>query len=73
MAVDLVAAMEIGRAYWIMYVCRDIGYGVEEGSGEFIYRGGPDWTGKHTFTPVGGGPDIYLFADEIAHADGGDR
>lgn len=60
--------LEIGRAYWITYESRDIGYGVEEGHREFVYRGGPDWTGKHAFAPVGGGPEICLFPDEIKEA-----
>lgn len=65
MAADLLASLEIGRCYWISYECRDIGYGVETGCGEFVYRGpSGDW-GKHEFTPVGGGPPIYLFPDEI--------
>jgi hypothetical protein len=54
-----------GTAYWITFIRRDIGYGVESGSGCFVYCGGPDWTGKHTFTPDGGGQEIYLFPDEI--------
>lgn len=49
--------------YQIDYDCRDIGYGPESGSGEFIYRGPAD--GKHKFAPVDGGPPIYLFPDEI--------
>jgi hypothetical protein len=56
----------IGHAYWIDYACRDIGYGTETGSDEFVYRGQSDHWGKHEFTPVGGGPVIYLFPDEIA-------
>lgn len=60
--------LEPGCAYWVGYRCRDIGYGIEEGHAEFVYRGGPDWTGKHEFAPVGGGPTIYLFPDEIEEA-----
>jgi hypothetical protein len=59
------AALEAGRSYWITYECRDIGYGVESGDGEFVYRGASDGWGKHAFTPAGGGPTIYLFADEV--------
>ncbi len=59
--------LEPGCCYWIAYKCRDIGYGVETGDGEFVYHGYGDW-GKHAFTPVGGGPDIYLFPDEIKDA-----
>jgi hypothetical protein len=64
----LVASLEVGRCYWVTYECRDIGYGIEADYAEFVYRGGPDWTGKHEFEPVGGGPTIYLFPDEIKDA-----
>ena len=57
--------LQVNHTYQITYVCRDIGYGVEEGEGEFVYRGAAAG-GKHEFTPVGGGPTIYLFPDEIA-------
>lgn len=65
--------LEVGYAYWVTYDCRDIGYGSEQGSNEYVYRGGPDWTGKHEFTPVGGGPPIYLFPDEITDVSQGGR
>jgi hypothetical protein len=60
--------LETGRSYWITYECLDIGYGVESGHAAFVYCGGPDWTGKHTFTPVGGVAEIYLFPEEITDA-----
>jgi hypothetical protein len=60
--------MEVGCAYWITYECRDIGYGIESGYSEFVYRGGPDWTGKFQFDPLDGEAPIYLFPDEIKDA-----
>ena len=63
-----IADLEINHSYWITYECRDIGCGVEAGDGEFVYRGVFDDWGKHEFTPVGGGPAIYLFPDEIKDA-----
>lgn len=63
---DLIA-FEAGRVYWIAFDCRDIGYGPEEGCGEYVYRGPASW-GKHKFTPVGGGPTRLLFPDEITDA-----
>ena len=62
---DTLNELQAGRTYWISYECRDIGYGPENGYNEFVYRGGPDWTGKYEFQPVGGGSTIYLFPDEI--------
>jgi hypothetical protein len=62
---DLIADLEVDRACTIAWESRDIGYGIESGFGEFVYRGGPDWTGKHTFTPADGQDPIYLFPDEI--------
>ena len=58
-------SLPIGHTYWLTCECRDIGYRVETGDGEFMYRGGPDDWGKHEFEPVDGGPVIYLFPDEI--------
>jgi hypothetical protein len=67
---DLTTALKVNRAYEITYECRDIGYGVESGIAEFVYRGRTDaLAGKHEFTPVGGGPTIYLFPDEITNVD----
>jgi hypothetical protein len=60
-------ALEPGRAYEITFECRDIGYGPETGSGEYVYRGVDAW-GKRAFAPVGGGETVYLFADEITGA-----
>lgn len=65
MSVHQMPPLEVGRAYWVTWTGRDIGYGVEEGYREYVYRGGPDWTGKHEFAPVGGGDTVYLFPDEI--------
>lgn len=45
--------------------CRDIGYGVEEGSGEYLRLTVKDWTGKTEYRPAHGGHTIYLFDDEI--------
>ena len=54
--------------YDITYRCRDIGYGVEEGEGEYVYRGRETMAGKLILTPTDGGPTIYLFDDEIVDA-----
>jgi hypothetical protein len=54
-------------SYQIAWDCRDIGYGPEEGSRQFTYRGPASW-GKHEFTPDSGGPPVYLFPDEITDA-----
>ena len=62
---SLAASLVVGHCYWIAYECRNIGYDVEAGDGEFVYRGLFDDWGKHQFTPAGGGPAIYLFPDEI--------
>lgn len=59
--------LEIGHTYWITWECRDIGDGVEKGGGEYVYRGWADW-GKHAFTPIGDGPERYLFPDEVKDA-----
>ena len=64
------AALEINHAYQITYECRDIGYGVEAGEGEFIYRGQFDAWGKHEFSPVDGGATVYLFPDEVTSFEG---
>lgn len=53
------------HVYIIHYRCRDIGYGVEEGFAEVVYRGLFDSWGKHEWQPVDGAPTIYLFEDEI--------
>jgi hypothetical protein len=63
-------ALTPGHCYRISYECRDIGYGPEDGYGEFVYRGLIDDWGKHEFSPVGGGPEIYLFPDEITNVEG---
>lgn len=49
----------------IDYRCRDIGYGVEEGTIEAFWTGDVDWIGKLTVRPVDGSPTMYLFEDEI--------
>lgn len=51
----------------VTYSCRDIGYGIEEGTdrGDWGQR---DWTGKRQFhlaAPQGEVTDLYLFDDEI--------
>jgi hypothetical protein len=45
--------------------CRDIGYGVEEIAGEYIFAGEIDTWGKPTLYSTDGEPTIYLFTDEI--------
>lgn len=67
METDQLAHLTPNCTYWISYECRDVGYGPENGYAEFVYRGGPDWTGKREFEPVGGGPVIFLFPDEITN------
>lgn len=47
------------------YRCRDIGYGVEEDIGEYVYRGVGEAGAPHVFEPRHGGRPIYLFGDEI--------
>ena len=73
----LLAAMgatvvEPGRCYWITYECIDIGHGVESGHEEFVYRGvvceDDPGAEKLHFSPVGGGPELYLFPEEITDA-----
>lgn len=55
----------------ITYKCRDIGYGIEEGTIEGFWTGETDSWGKLTIRPVGSsGPygetlPFYLFPDEI--------
>lgn len=61
--------LEKSRAYWIKWKARDIGYGVERGSSEYIYRGRESLAGKRVFDPVGGGETIYLFDDEIVYCE----
>jgi hypothetical protein len=60
--------LETGRRYWVVYTCRDIGYGPESGEGEFVYGGETGGFGKHTFTPADGGEQIFLFPDEVIDA-----
>lgn len=61
--------LDAGRVYWVKWRARDIGYGIERGSDEYIYRGGPDTWGKYEFQPVGGGETVYLFGDEIIYCE----
>jgi hypothetical protein len=56
--------LNVGDGVWMSYVCRDIGYGVEEDNGEFIYRGREQY-GKYTFASCDSGELIYLFDDEV--------
>lgn len=52
----------------ITYRCRDIGYGVEEGSFEGYFVNYIDEWGKLSFTVVEGDTGheaLYLFADEL--------
>ncbi len=53
------------HVYVIHWRARDIGYGVEEGITEAVYRGLLDWTGKYEWQPLDGSPTLYLFADEV--------
>ena len=64
-------ALEEGRAYWIVYECRDIGYGVETGADWFVYAGMESLAGKLEFVPADGG-SIFLFDDEITSIFGSD-
>ncbi len=61
--------MEAGKVYFLTYRCRDIGYGIEEGYEECIYRGLFDGWGKHEWQPVDGSPSLYLFVDEVIEAE----
>jgi hypothetical protein len=51
----------------LTYRCRDIGYGVEEGTIEGRWTGERDTSGKRTFEPAfqGGKAPLYLFDDEV--------
>jgi hypothetical protein len=55
--------LELEQGQWVSltYRCRDIGYGVEEDCGEYVYRG-IDY-GKYSFRAHG--TTIYLFEDEV--------
>lgn len=57
------------HVYTITYRSRDIGYGVEEGYGEYIYRGLFDTWGKYEWQPIDGSPSVYLFPDELVAVD----
>jgi hypothetical protein len=69
------AEVKIGQTYWVKWRCRDIGYGVERGAGEYIYRGREPFADKHTFEePIvyvleGSPRTIYLFDDEIIYCE----
>ena len=66
---DIMASLEPGRAYWITYNCSPRhGDDWDEGHDEYVYRGPFDTWGKHQFDPIGGGPAIYLFPDELTDA-----
>lgn len=45
-----VGMLVVGRRYSLDWACRDIGYGVEEGSGEYVYLGLR--SDKFAFAPV---------------------
>ena len=53
------------HVYTIHWEGRDIGYGVEEGVHECVYRGLFDSCGKHEWQPLDGSPTLYLFPDEV--------
>lgn len=53
------------HVYTIHWRARDIGYGVEEGCDEFVYRGRLYMDDKHEWQPLDGSPALYLFPDEI--------
>jgi len=57
--------LEINHVYEIEYQCIDIGYGVESGNGEFVFRGRSDTWGKGEFQPLDGSPTLYLFEFEV--------
>lgn len=63
-----ISKLQVNHVYIIEYQCRDIGYGVEEGAGEFVYRGLFDSWGKHEWQPLDGSETLYLFPDEVISA-----
>lgn len=46
------------------FACRDIGYGVEEGTVCLPAISEPDWTGKSAYVTTDG-DTVYLFDDEL--------
>jgi hypothetical protein len=69
------SVLDTGRTYWVIYACRDIGYGAQRGAGKFIYGGETGAFGKHTFTPADDVVahvyqvlDLCLFPDEVTDA-----
>lgn len=67
--------LEQGERYFVTYRCRDIGYGIEEGEGEYVYAGIEPLANKRIFEePItyvfeGSPRTIYLFDDEIIELD----
>ncbi len=55
----------VNHVYVIHWEARDLGYGVEDGFGEYVYRGQYDAWGKHEWQSLDGSPTLYLFTDEI--------
>ena len=64
---------QTNHVYVIHWRARDIGYGVEEGVTEAVYRGLFDSWGKYEWQPLDGSPTLYLFADEVLSIGEGRR
>jgi hypothetical protein len=60
-----IGAAHPGLIVQLHYKCRDIGYGIEEGTVAGHFTGNRDNYGKYTFRRDDGGADLYLFEDEI--------
>jgi hypothetical protein len=60
-----IGAAHPGLIVQLHYKCRDIGYGIEEGTVTGHFTGSRDDYGKCTFKREDGGADLYLFEDEI--------
>ena len=59
---------KVGQVYWVKWKARDIGYGVERGSDEYVYRG-REPIGKMQFERADDGQMVYLFDDEIVYCE----
>lgn len=57
--------VQLGHRYALEYRARDLGYGEEEGGGDYIAIAETNLGGGMGFEPVDGGESIYLFEDEI--------
>lgn len=61
--------IQSGHRYAIEYRTRELGYGIEEGSGDYVAIDETNLGGGRGFEPVDGGETIYLFDDEIVSID----